>query len=98
MFITVPLGIVVGGNVLGPLFVWLGKGRDFPFVDDQGKESLNFQILMTLVGIALFLVPFIRLPLQIVWALFNVAFVFAASVKASNGESYRYPIPVRLMR
>jgi uncharacterized Tic20 family protein len=98
MFATVPLGIAAGGNVLGPLFVWLAKGRDSPFVDDQGKESLNFQILMTLVGVALFLVPFARLLLQVVWAAFDMAFVFVASVKAYNGESYRYPMPVRLVR
>ncbi len=98
MFVTVPLGVTVGGNVLGPLIVWLAKGRDLPFVDDQGRESLNFQILMTLVGIVFLIVPVVRLPLEIVWALFNVAFIFVASVKASNGESYRYPIPVRLMR
>ncbi len=98
MFVTAPLGVAVGGNVLGPLIVWLAKGRDLPFEDDQGREALNFQILMTLVGIAFLLVPVVRLPLQIVWVLFNLAFIFAASVKAGNGESYRYPIPVRLMR
>lgn len=98
MFVTVPLGIIVGGNVVGPLLVWLAKGRDLPLVDDQGKESVNFQILMTLVGIAFLLVPLVRPLLQIIWALFNVAFVFAASVKAGDGQSYRYPIPIRLVR
>ena len=98
MLVTAPLGIAVGGNILGPLLIWLAKGRDFPFVDDQGRESLNFQILMTVVGIAFLLVPFLRLPLQIVWVLVNAAFIFVASVKAANGENYRYPIPIRLMR
>src|SRR5579885_1600590 len=44
------------GGILGPLIVWLVKKDEIPFVDDQGKESLNFQISMLiyhLVGIAL---------------------------------------------
>src|SRR3546814_4703298 len=32
------------GFVLGPLVVWLIKRDDMPFVDDQGKEALNFNI------------------------------------------------------
>jgi uncharacterized Tic20 family protein len=32
------------GGILGPLIVWLIKKDTMPFVDDQGKESLNFQI------------------------------------------------------
>jgi len=43
MLIGVPLG-----NVLGPLVVWLIKRNDYPFVDDQGKEALNFQLSVTL--------------------------------------------------
>ena len=36
------------GNILGPLIVWLIKKNDFPFVDDQGKEALNFHISLTI--------------------------------------------------
>ncbi|HPJ30170.1 MAG TPA: DUF4870 domain-containing protein [Methanothrix sp.] len=43
MLLGVPLG-----NVLGPLAVWLVKRNQHPFVDDQGKEALNFQLSVTL--------------------------------------------------
>src|SRR5438105_4208934 len=33
-------------HFLGPLLIWLIKKDSSPFVDDQGKESLNFQITM----------------------------------------------------
>lgn len=39
-------------NVLGPLVVWLVKRHDHPFVDDQGKEALNFQISLSLYLVA----------------------------------------------
>lgn len=57
-----PLAGLVGvpfGNILGPLVVWLIKRQDHPFVDDQGKEALNFHLSLTLYGVvaAAVLVP-----------------------------------------
>ena len=52
---TVPLG-----NILGPLVVWLARRERYPLVDDQGKESLNFQITVSMILVALaalFFVP-----------------------------------------
>lgn len=43
-------------NVIGPLVVWLIKRQDHPFVDDQGKEALNFQLSLTLYAVAVGLV------------------------------------------
>ena len=87
------------GNIIGPLAVWLAKKESDPFVDACGKESLNFQISMTiyllfafsliLVGIGLFLVPIIMV--------INIVCVIIASIKASEGTSYRYPITIRLI-
>src|SRR4051794_35730178 len=36
--------LVPGGNVLGPLIVWLMKKDEGAEVDEHGKASLNFQI------------------------------------------------------
>ena len=61
MLVGVPLG-----NILGPLVVWLAKRQEYEFVDDQGKESLNFQITFTFVEIALsILIVFLILPAQL---------------------------------
>ena len=46
------IGIVFGW-ILGPLIVWLAKKNEFSFVDDQGKESLNFQLSMTIYTVIL---------------------------------------------
>ncbi len=54
MLVGVPLG-----NILGPLVVWLAKRQEYEFVDDQGKEALNFQITFTLVEIVLFILMFL---------------------------------------
>jgi uncharacterized Tic20 family protein len=54
MLVGVPLG-----NILGPLVVWLAKRQENEFVDDQGKEALNFQITFTLCEIVLFILVFL---------------------------------------
>jgi len=88
------------GHVLGPLIVWLLKKNDHLFIDEQGKESLNFQISMTiywciaglsfLVGIGVFLLPALVIA--------DMVLVIIASIKTSNGENYRYPLTIRFIR
>lgn len=88
------------GNIGGPLLVWLLKKDGSKFVDDQGKESLNFQISMTIYAIAaglsvLLFIGFLLLPLVLLmWLILTIV----ASVRASNGEPYRYPATIRFFQ
>jgi uncharacterized Tic20 family protein len=87
------------GHVVGPLIVWMMKRDDHPFIDDQGKEAVNFQISMVIYEFVAALlicavVGIVLLPLLIV---LDVIFVIVAAVKASNGEAYRYPLTIRLI-
>lgn len=43
-------------NIVGPLIVWLYKRKDHEFIDEQGKESLNFQLSFTIYNFIIFLV------------------------------------------
>jgi uncharacterized Tic20 family protein len=94
-FVGVPLG-----NVLGPLVVWLLKRNDYPFVDDQGKEALNFQISMTLYGIiaGILVILLVGIALLALVAVADFILVIVASMKANDGERYRYPFTIRLIR
>ncbi|HEX9780225.1 MAG TPA: DUF4870 domain-containing protein [bacterium] len=88
------------GNILGPLIVWLVKRQELPFVNDQGKEALNFQITVTLAMLgclALTLVVIGVLLLPVVGILALVLTVVAA-VKANGGLAYRYPVNLRLIK
>ena len=92
--------VVPLGNIVGPLVVWLVKKDRQPFVDDQGKESLNFQILVTIaviICIALWclVIGIVLLPIVGILAL---VFEFIAAVKAYGGEAYRYPVTLRLIK
>ena len=89
------------GGILGPLIVWLAKKDTMPFVDDQGKESLNFQISMLiyhLLGVVLIFCFFIGVPVLVVLSALNIVLIVVAALKANNGEAYRYPITLRLIK
>jgi len=88
------------GNVLGPLIVWLVKKNDIPSVDLHGKESLNFQISMSIymAVAALLCFIFIGFLLLIPLILTNVILVIRASIKVNNGETMEYPLSIRFIR
>lgn len=87
------------GFILGPLVVWLLKKDALPFVDDQGKEALNFQITMALLFCVCWALMFVLIGLLLmpILGLVNIVLVIIASVKANNGERYRYPFALRVI-
>jgi len=92
--------IIPFGNLIGPLIIWQMKKDEMPFVADQGKESLNFQITVTIAAIVCFvlmvvLIGALLLPLV---GLAALVFVVIAAVKANQGEAYRYPVTLRLIK
>lgn len=94
-------GFISGiGFILGPLIVWLVKKDELPFVSDQGKEALNFQITMVLCFVAscFLILVLIGIPLLILLCLFNLACMIVAAVKSSEGRLYRYPFNFRLIK
>ncbi|RYZ33947.1 MAG: DUF4870 domain-containing protein [Myxococcaceae bacterium] len=96
-------GIVVGAGFLGwavPLFLMLTKGKESSFVRSHAVESLNFQIttfiamavsaVLMCVGVGFLLVPIV--------ALGSIVFTIIAGLKANDGELYRYPVNLRLVK
>ncbi|MEO5596467.1 MAG: DUF4870 domain-containing protein [Lysobacteraceae bacterium] len=105
-------GVVTGGwghslaCFVGPLIVWLLKKDSMPFVDDQGKEALNFNITVGIVFLALtiFTVMTFGIGILIVWpayllvALGWLVLSMVAAYKAYHGIAYRYPVCLRLIK
>lgn len=91
--------VVPLGNIWGPLVVWLIKKDENPDVDAHGKESLNFQISITIYSIVFFILSFllIGLPFLIAAGVFWFIVVIVASVRASAGDFYRYPLTIRFI-
>ena len=88
------------GFLLGPLIVWLVKKADHPFIDEQGKEAVNFQITMFIAFACAAILVFvlIGIPILIALAILDIVFPIIAAIKTSNGEHYRYPWALRLIK
>ena len=93
------------GSIVAPLIIWQIKKDDFPFVDEQGKEAVNFQISMVLyavIGSAACLVTCIGAPLIPIVCfavgVVDLVFLLIAAVKANNGYHYRYPLTIRFIK
>ncbi len=87
-------------NVLGPFIVWMLKREVYAFVDEEGKEAVNFQLTMFIgmvVGYVLTLV-FIGWLILLAVVVVDLIYVLIASMKANEGESYRYPLTFRFIK
>ncbi|MFY2765281.1 DUF4870 domain-containing protein [Arenimonas sp. MALMAid1274] len=92
--------IIPLGNILAPLVVWLVKKDTMPFVDDQGKEALNFNITVAIAGIISGLLTLILIGflLLLVVGLAWIVLTIMAGIKANEGVAYRYPFTLRLVK
>ncbi len=88
------------GNIFGPLVVWLAKKDQMPFVDDQAKESLNFQISLTIYMIAagLLCMVLVGIPILVGLVIFGIIEVARAVSLAEKGEKFRYPLTIRFLK
>jgi hypothetical protein len=92
----------LGGTVFSfipGLLVWILKKDDSAYIADQAKEALNFQITVLIAQfiagiLAIILIGF--LFMGIIWLL-NVVFCIIAAISSSKGETYRYPLCLRLI-
>jgi hypothetical protein len=88
------------GSIIAPLIVWQIKKDEFAFVDEQGKEAVNFQISILIYALVagLLCLACIGIALLPTVYIFDVVFLLIAGVKANNGEHYRYPLTIRFIK
>ena len=94
------------GCFLGPLIIWLVKKDTMSFVNDQAKEALNFNITIAIIFLALFLLSIVTLGVGLIiaiplWIIIGIAWLvltIIAAIKANQGEAYRYPFALRLIK
>jgi hypothetical protein len=88
------------GNIFGPLIIWILKRNVYPFVNEQGRESLNFQLSMTLYALAAGLLILLKMGMffLLLVAGINFILVLIASLKAYNGEPFIYPFKIEFIK
>jgi uncharacterized protein len=88
------------GHIFWPLIVWILKRADSPEIDAHGKESLNFQLSMLIYDAVAVILCFvlIGIPILVLLWVLNTVLVIVASIKASEGQLYRYPLTIRFIK
>ena len=94
------------GIFIGPLVIWLLRREEMPFVDDQGKEALNFNITFAAIALGLVLLGvltlgigfILTLPLLAVAGIVWLVLTIVAGIRANEGKAYRYPFAIRIIK
>jgi len=105
--------LVIFTGFIGPLIIWLVKKDQSPFVNQQGKEALNWGITITIAFVAIFVLSFLVvwipvLGLIVGWMLYcligpaigvcNIVFGILSTITVNKGQPYRYPVCIRLIK
>lgn len=96
------LSPLLGAPLLGPLslvipvVMWLARKDASPFVDDHGREVVNFYISFTLLHLLLAVTVIGWLALPVIWIVGIIA-VIRGAVAAGANEYFRYPMTIRFI-
>jgi uncharacterized protein len=87
-------------GLIGSVIIWITKKEQDAFIDDQGKEAVNWQITAVLgymIGLLTWCI-FIGIPIVFGTLICNLIFSIMGAIAASNGKKYRYPFALRLLK
>ncbi len=87
-------------NIIGPLVVWLLKKKESALIDKEAKKSLNFQISVTIYAIVALILTLIVIGaiLFLAIAIFNIVMIIIATIKTNNGEEFKYPLAIEIIK
>lgn len=88
------------GSVIGPLIVWLMKRDEIPFVDECGRNCLNFKISMIIWVMISCVLMFVGIGFILIGllAIVDIVLTIIAAMKASEGISYKYPLSITFIK
>jgi len=94
------LSALLGVGIILPLVVYLAMRHDSPYVAENAREALNFHISVLIYGLCCIPLVFVLLgiPMLIALVLGSLVLAIIAAIKASDGEAYRYPLTLRLVK
>ena len=94
-----PLSLVRGRHHLAAGSVF-GDEEGVQYVAANAKEALNFHISVFIYALCCIPLVFvlIGIPLLVVIGLTSLVLAILATIKASDGQCYRYPLTLRLVK
>lgn len=93
------LTLIPGIGFIAPLVIYLVKKNESSYVAFHSRESLNFQITLYIAYIIsiILCVILIGFLLLAVIGVVHLVLVIVATIRASEGVLYRYPVNIRLV-
>lgn len=85
------------GGVVAVLIIWQVKKDDHPFIDENGRRAINFQLSMLIytVALAITVIGIFLLPLV---AILDIVFTIVAAIRAGDGKYYKYPLTIEFIK
>jgi uncharacterized Tic20 family protein len=89
----------IGSTIVLPVILWLIRRNDSPFLDDHGKEAVNFQISLALYALVSGVLVFCGIGVLLLVAVYVIGVIgcIMAAVAAHRGQFFRYPMTIRLI-
>lgn len=101
LLITVLPGVGALAAIVVALVMWLVKRHDSTYIDDHGREALNFQISLIIYSLVFGVLGVCSGGILLVFVLFVFIFgivgMIMAAVAANRGEYFRYPATIRFL-
>jgi len=91
---------MAGLSIIVPLILWLIKRKESSFIDDHGKEAINFQISLIIWNLVAGVMVFacgIGIVMAIGLYVMSIVTMILNAIRANHGEYVRYPIPIRFL-
>lgn len=88
------------GSLIGPLVLWLVKKDSSRFLDEVGKETVNFQITLLIAVVIGIILCFVLIGALLLFAVgvYALVTIIIAAIKANDGVVYRYPVNIRFIK
>ena len=85
---------------VAPIVIWQIKKAEMPALDEHGKMIANWIISELIYGVAgvILIVVLIGLPILMALGAVAIAFPIIGGVKANNGELWKYPLTIKLIK
>jgi uncharacterized protein len=94
------LSALIGMGIILPLVVYLAMRHESEYLAQNAKEALNFHISIYIYALCCIPLAFIIIgfPMLILLGIGSLILAIVATVKASDGGCYRYPLNMRLVK
>jgi Uncharacterized protein conserved in bacteria len=80
-----------------PIIMWITNKENNANVDLHGKNVMNFMISFAIYT-AVLCITIIGIPVAVIVGILYIVFVIMATLKANNGEYWKYPLTIQFIK